>query len=215
MNKHIHPFSPVHSVMLEIKRRHDDCPWRVSFQEFCARVQSGQEGSGLFDIDCSKLPTEPRNRMQYVTRHVSIREKLTAAVRCCLAAREPCAKPLLNLLDQAIEYCYAVDALRAQLARQALERHAARVKGGKERHERNRCAWVRAARLILVHAPEAGWKDEAQAARIIESRLAGFVTSRRLTLVCEGNFRRTIVRWIRTRPIVRAAFEQSRRPPAP
>lgn len=216
MTAHINPYTPVNSVMLEIKRRWAECEMEssVPFERFCDPTPSGKLQWFLALNDCSGRAAGQGSR-HYTAHYVRIWKQLASAVVCCHAAKEATEKPLRTLLLQALEHCRAVDDMRAHLASHLRDSHAARVKGGKARHEANRCAWVRAARLISVHRPEAGWKDAAQAARIIEPRLARFVASRRLTLVCESSFRRTIVRWIRNRPIVRAAFEQARRPPAP
>jgi hypothetical protein len=94
--------------------------------------------------------------------------------------------------------------------RAALAKTEARRRGGRARHARNDCACRRAARLIRVMAPAGGWTSAAQAARLIEPKLVVFIKGRRLSLVCEQSLRRTIVRWINNRPVVRAAFDKCR-----
>lgn len=87
----------------------------------------------------------------------------------------------------------------------------ARAKGGRARQAKLDCARRRAARLILVTAPRDGWRNEWAAARGVKSRLTQFAKGRRLSLVCEDNLVRTIVRWIRGYGPCSRAYAATRR----
>lgn len=89
---------------------------------------------------------------------------------------------------------------------------AARVKGGLACQARKDPARRRGARLLLIMAPPGGWSSPAEAARAIEPHLVKFIKDRHISLVCEGSLRRTIVRWIKKHPVVRAAFDKCRAP---
>lgn len=112
---------------------------------------------------------------------------------------------LEQVSDRAKAQCEPFDELRMERRRE-LDRQEARRRGGHARHARNDCARARAARLIWVMAPAGGWTKPAHAAGVIEARLVTFITARRLSIVCESNLRRTIVRWIFKHPRVSAAY---------
>ncbi len=77
---------------------------------------------------------------------------------------------------------------------------------GLARHQKNDCARRRFARLLRVMQPKDGWSSPAQAAWLIERKLIPFIQARRLSIVCDANLRRTLVRWVRKHPIVQAAY---------
>lgn len=137
--------------------------------------------------------------------------ELEMALACCEYAKAPVPKPLANLLQRALAHCDCFDELRAAERRLDTERSEHRRRGGKARQAKLDCARTRVARLIRVLAPTAGWRREADAARCVEARLIAFVKRRQLSMVCEEHLRRTIVRWIRKHPAVRAAYLATRR----
>lgn len=137
--------------------------------------------------------------------------ELEMALACCEYATAPVPKPLAYILQRALAHCHVFDELRALERRLESERAEHRRRGGKARQAKLDCARFRAARLILVRALAGGWKSEAEAARAIEPGLIAFIKRRRLSMICEEHLRRTIVRWIRKHPIVRAAYLATRR----
>lgn len=216
------PYFPVGDVSEEVLVRTLELPLLVSQDELVAHVRGRIRNRADFNAFQPSFfltylepeltaVTAPR-RAQAKTLRAMLHE-LEMALACCEYLKAPAPKPVRELLDRALAHCSRFDELRAEERRLESKRSEDRRRGGKARQARLECVRLRAARLIRVQAPAAGWRTEAEAARAIEPRLIAFVKSRRLSLVCESNLRRTIVRWIRHHPIVRAAYGKHRRPP--
>lgn len=134
---------------------------------------------------------------------------LETAAACCIWAGLVDPTYREGLLNDAESHCLEFDTIRAEPGYQSLLKAEARWRGGKAAQLRRECGRIRGARLILVMRPPQGWESPAHAARTIEKRLALFIHARRLPIVCEGSFRRTIVRWIHNHPAAQAAYAAS------
>lgn len=133
---------------------------------------------------------------------------LESAVQVCERARAPQPKPLRLLLEEALDLCRQFDKVEKLHEGRQRACTAGPVLGGFARQAKLEPARRRTARLLLVKAPPEGWDDPAHAARTVEPGVAAFVRSRQLNMWGQ---RRTIVRWIRKHPAVRAAYLATRR----
>lgn len=207
MSCNFDPYTPVHSVMVQIERR-----WQaygmessVTFEEFCHLRENGKLTwfLGLKD-PATRTATQYRH---YIAFYVGIWNHLASAVACCREAKVVAEKSLRGLLLTALEHCQAADAIQAKLDQQIADAHAARVRGGKLRHAANDPARGEAARLLIGQRPNGGWPDPTTAARAILEDLKRFILDQRLSLVTGDYLVKTITGWIKRVPEVRAAFE--------
>lgn len=136
---------------------------------------------------------------------------LETAMAFWIAAKAIHAKPLSNLLSEAIARCEAANKIHsdqmsaAQDAAQASR--AARVKGGKIRHEKNEPARHEAARLLRAARPSTGWHSPLSAAKVICPALTIFIRANGLSIQVAEGLPRTVVRWIKNHPDVQFAYQ--------
>lgn len=216
------PYFPVSDVSEEVLVRLPELPEAVFQHDLVLHVAGrirNREDFNAFQPSFFRMHIEPKLTAAAGVRSArgkaqeAMLYELEMALACCEFAKAPEPKPLREVLERALVHCSRFDELRAEERCLETKRSEDRQRGGKARQAKLECVRLRAARLIRAHAPVGGWCTEAEAARAIEARLIVFIKSRRLSLVCESNLRRTIVRWIRHHPIVRAAYGKHRRPP--
>lgn len=206
MKEGLHPFFPIHEVLLELERR-----WRqgqmeqtLPFAQLCDR-RSGKLDS-LLRWNDEDIPIG-LDSCHYTTAYIGWYKNIASAVACCLAAKAPSEKPLRNLLLEAMEFCRAADEIQATLARRKEDMYVARVRGGTNRHVKQQPAWEEAARLLVAKRPPQGWPNPTAAAKAIIDDLMAFIHAGRIPVITGDNLVRTIARWIRHRPSVTAAFK--------
>lgn len=209
------PYSPVTQILKEIEVRLDSLRVGVTlaalrhhlWREYEAEDPDAATDRSYFQCYLtSQFEGKGRNARVHgvcVQRCLSV---LEWAIIACELALMPRPKPLRELLNGARQGCARFDEIMADCEQKRAASKAHRCRGGKARHAVNDCARLRAARLVLVMARSGGWLTEAHAARTIEPRLVAFIKARRLSIVCEDHLRRTIVRWIKNHPAVRAAY---------
>lgn len=206
MNANIDPYTPVRAVLVHIQSRYDSLEPCRPFELFCKAEASWYRDPRRDTPDIDPWFATCKFRGMELELYQALVRHVASAVSCSMEALTPEAKPLLNLLLQAMHHCRMFDMKKALLDEATAARRAARVKGGKLRHAANNPARDETARLLLVKRPVSGWPDAITAARAIEEDLKTFILQKRLGIVAGDHLIRTIVRWIRTVPQVSAAF---------